>query len=284
MEALVYKGLERRGLAGLETAGAYEMAAGVLVEASRVLILTGFPIRGARLGETDGPPGALSVAQALEQLGKVTAFATDAYNAPLLELGMTQFGLKSQLYVFAPGVERAALNKSYETFRPDAVISIERPGRARDGACYSMRGEAISDLAPILDPFFELAKAAGIPTLAIGDGGNEIGMGNLKDVIVHQVANGEKIAATTAADHLMLAAVSNWGAHALVGTMSLMSGRDLLHSAKDESALIHGMIRLGAVDGATKLAEATVDGYSLEDNLQVLDDLKVMIAKALENE
>lgn len=270
LEALAYERLASRGLGGLDLPGAYLEAARRLLDAKSILILTGFPIRGAALGETDGPPGALALGNALERLGIQVAYATDDTSAPLLALGGPKLSLRAAIYPFLPEVDETTLERLYTDFDPDLVFAIERPGKAADGLCHSMRGEVISDLTPSLDLFFELAVRDHKPTLAIGDGGNEIGMGRLYEAVVKQVPRGETIAAVTAADILMPAAVSNWGAYVLTGTLSLLCGRDLLISAETASDLLHTMVDMGAVDGATKRQEATVDGYSFEENQAVI--------------
>jgi hypothetical protein len=270
LEALAYERLASRGLGGLDLPGAYLEAAKRILGAKRILILTGFPIRGAALGETDGPPGALALGCALERLGIQVAYATDVYSSPLLALGGPKLNLRASIYPFPAEVDETTLQRLYTDFNPDLVFAIERPGKSADGLCHSMRGEVISDLTPSLDPFFELAARDHKPTLAIGDGGNEIGMGRLYDAVVKQVPKGEAIAAVTAADILMPAAVSNWGAYVLVGALSLLSGRDLLISAETASDLLHTMVDMGAVDGATKRQEVTVDGYSFEENQAVI--------------
>lgn len=279
LEALAYERLASRGLGGLDLPGAYLEAAQRLLCAKRILILTGFPIRGAALGETDGPPGALALGIALERLGIQVAYVTDDFSAPLLALGGPKLNLCAAIHSFPAEVDEPTLKRLYTDFDPDLVFAIERPGKAADGLCHSMRGEVISDLTPSLDLFFELAALDHRPTLAIGDGGNEIGMGRLYDAVVKQVPKGEAIAAVTAADILMSAAVSNWGAYVLVGALSLLGGRDLLISAETTSDLLHTMVDMGAVDGATKRQEATVDGYSFEENQAVIQAVHELLAR-----
>lgn len=270
LEALAYDRLESRGLGGLDIPGAYLEAAKRLIPVRRTLILTGFPVRGAELGETDGPPGALAVGKALELLGQQVAYATDTHSATLLEMGRTHLGMSAEVHPFVPNSEAAALIRLYTDFKPDLIFAIERPGKAADGHCHSMRGEILSDLTPSLDLFFELAARDQKPTLAIGDGGNEIGMGRLYEKIIKQVPKGDEIAAVTAADVLMPASVSNWGAYVLIGALSLLSGKNLLIPSETASELLHTMVDMGAVDGATKLRQTTVDGYSYEENQSII--------------
>jgi hypothetical protein len=62
-----------------------------------------------------------------------------------------------------------------------------------------------------------LVKEATVPFLAIGDGGNELGMGKVLDEIIKnpKIADGDKIGCAVAADFLIAASVSNWGGYAL---------------------------------------------------------------------
>ena len=53
--------------------------------------------------------------------------------------------------------------------------------------------------------------------IAIGDGGNEMGMGKVIDRIRNseKIKDGDKIGAVTICDFLIAASVSNWGGYAL---------------------------------------------------------------------
>lgn len=59
---------------------------------------------------------------------------------------------------------------------PAAVICIEKAGKGEDGAYYNMRGHDYSPGRARVDYLVEEARNVGIPTIAVGDGGNEIGM------------------------------------------------------------------------------------------------------------
>merc|ERR1719330_1440974 len=60
--------------------------------------------------------------------------------------------------------------------------------------------------------------------IAIGDGGNELGMGKVIDKIRTnpKISNGDLIGAVTSADHLIAASVSNWGGYALAAACALV--------------------------------------------------------------
>ena len=60
-------------------------------------------------------------------------------------------------------------------------------------------------------------------TIGIGDGGNEIGMGSLpKEIIDNDIPNGQLIAATVPADHLIVAGVSTWGGYGMVAALAAL--------------------------------------------------------------
>ncbi len=51
-----------------------------------------------------------------------------------------------------------------------------------NGRYYNMRMQDITDYVAKYDIFFQLCTC---PTLAFGDGGNEIGMGNIREELSH---------------------------------------------------------------------------------------------------
>ncbi len=66
----------------------------------------------------------------------------------------------------------------------DALVAIERTGRAADGHYYTMRGRDMSHItAPIDDIFLFAAQKGTTKTIGIGDGGNELGMGKVAEVL-----------------------------------------------------------------------------------------------------
>ena len=71
-------------------------------------------------------------------------------------------------------------------------------------------------------------------------------------------------------DRLIIASVSNWGGYGLVASMSRIAGKNLLPTVEAETALLHGMIESGVVDGTTGDAVPTVDNFSAEENGELL--------------
>jgi hypothetical protein len=233
-----------------------------------VAIITGFyvPLGTPPAAETDGPVGAAMLAGALTRLGVSCRLVTDEPCRATCAAALR--GTDIPLDVVPLG---GALDDVIALWRRLGVthaLSIERCGRSADGAPRNMRGENISAFTTPLD---ELFLSGPWQRIAIGDGGNEIGMGSLPaSLIGAHVAHGEKIACATPADHLIVAGVSNWGAYALIGALAVLRDdwratlTDCLDAARDE-AILRAMVNDGpAVDGVTRHRTLTVDSLPAE--------------------
>ena len=121
-----------------------------------------------------------------------------------------------------------------------------------DGPYYNMRGEDISPRCAAFDYFLTLATC---PSVAIGDGGNEIGMGN----IAQTVAQLDITPSATCCDELVIADVSNWAAHGIIAMLSARRGEDLL-AGWDNLAQLHYLSQRGSVDGVSRENTLTEDG------------------------
>lgn len=230
----------------------------------KVLIVTGFPIPPANVPETDGPPGALAIYRAVTELGGSAEILTQ----------------KEVVRAMAPLGRTFSLSF---TERPDVsnyelVVFVETPGRARDGNHYSMSGLKIE--GETFDWVAENAKDYGVPTIGIGDGGNEIGMGKILDLVVRHIPHGEKIASTVETDELVLSAVSNWGAYGLVAQASVEFGKNLL-SGWDEALVVGLLAENGLIDGVSKRREASVDGIPVDVHVALVELLKKIVDNRL---
>ena len=263
IERLVARDPAGRNVAALVLPGELERAARTLLNASRVGIVSGFFVPAAGAGETDGPPGALAIGNALRELAIAAEFVTDRQNAPLLQtLGA------APLHLWHPGLP--------QSFAPSHLVAVERLGRAADGHYYNMRGEDIGAHTAPVDEWFLQAPARGIVTIGIGDGGNEIGMGRVHDRVAEHVLLGARIGCVVPTDHLIVCGVSNWGAYGLVAALARLSGKKLLPSAETARAEILRLVAAGAVDGATRRRETTVDGIALQPYLALLEELRAL--------
>ena len=233
------------------------------------MLLTGFPVGG--IGETDGPPGAMAVGQTLKALGWDVVTVACETTFPVVDALLADLGP----VVAAPITEhgaRAACEAIRREFTPDLVVAIERPGATADGRRLTMRGEDITGIAAALDPLMRAPL-----TVAVGDGGNEIGMGAIAPYL--QAKGLIPGVSVTRADHLLLAEVSNWGAYGLVAMLDVVTGRDTLPDGATEAVWIDRLVAAGAVDGMTRSNTAMVDGHSLEVNAQMLASLRAIVGR-----
>jgi hypothetical protein len=238
-------------------------AASTLRDAERIIIGTGFPV--ADTFETDGPLGAIALYNALETLGKSCQLACAD---PLATALAADFNVL-KLTAFDRTAGRAEAEARLRELAPDVVLSIERPGLSGDGCYYNMRGEDISARCAVFDYYLELARC---PTIAIGDGGNEIGMGKL----LREVSALDIKPAATSCDELIVADVSNWGAYALVGMLEALSEQTLLSGVRHEATLAY-LSKRGSIDGVTRENTLTEDGLPAEAGADLLKQMQSLV-------
>ena len=240
-----------------------------------VAITTGFYILAAGSPETDGPAGAIAIGNALQALGRKVTYITDSYTTPVLR-GMLEDGTEVVDFPIADiEVSRNVTAEILARLDPSLIISIERCSRTNDDAYLNMRYVDITPHTARLDYLFE----AGIPSVGIGDGGNEIGMGNLVEFIP-QVETLPNDPAVTKVDQLIISSVSNWGGYGLVAALSKLAGRNLLPTVESETVLIKRSVDMGAVDGTTGDHSYFVDGFTTEENGELLARLHALVEGA----
>ncbi|GAA0703098.1 DUF4392 domain-containing protein [Marinobacterium maritimum] len=251
-----------RGMAHVRNSmlSGYCLRAALMLQQARgcVLIGTGFPVAGTF--ETDGPVGAISLYQALEACGAEPVLVCGDPLAGVLEADYRVQRLP--LNERDPAVRLQQADDILAEYNPSLVISIERPGQSDDADYYNMRGESIGQHTASFD---EIMHRAGCPTIAIGDGGNEIGMGNVRPALKSLDIK----AAVTRCNELVVADVSNWGGHALVALLGWLNGRDLL-AEFDNMAVLAYLSARGSVDGVTRLNELTEDSLPAADGQAML--------------
>jgi hypothetical protein len=155
-----------------------------------------------------------------------------------------------------------------------------------DATDVSSRGKILTmsgkDITPHTAPVHLLfdanfCNANNITRLGIGDGGNEIGMGNIPwTVIAANIHNGAKIACATTVDYLIVAGVSNWGGYALASGLLLIADRPLLSSLDSETELeiLELMVKQGGlVDGRLGQRIASVDGIDWSIHAKVIESV-----------
>ncbi len=254
-----------------------------------VLICTGAttqrPGLADYIGEMDGPPGAIVLARFIGlAFSALPVLITDAGQGPMLaaacrSLGMYDFSLKnlaiqSERSPHVSAVSIAELSDDDEQARaisedlvtradPVALVAIEKAGRNEKGVYHNSLKQDTSSCKARAERLFDVCHERGILTVGIGDGGNELGMGNVRDAILEAFPHmrkcvcpcGGSIAAEQKADSLIVAAVSNWGAYGLATYMAAVTGTPYAaHSPRRERDLLRGCARAGYVN---------IDGYAI---------------------
>ena len=268
---------DKRGISALRP----HLPAGYVDEAARLilddpgtaLIVTGFYIMWADAPENDGPPGAVAIGNALRALGNDVVYVSDHHSTGIVE-GLVDDSSTVVDFPFMDdaGSAQHAAGLLSET-EPSVVISIERCGPSEDGKARNMRNADITELNAKTDYLF----TGGIPSVGIGDGGNEIGMGNLAAVIPSVPTLVEKPCVTRVTKPV-IASVSNWGGYGLVAALSRQAGRNLLPSIAAEREMVKRSVALGAVDSFSGERVERVDGFSLEENSRTLERLHELIS------
>ena len=257
--------LVARNLRGMKTVQS-QLQSGYCLRAAQILrkcrghvfIGTGFPV--VDTFETDGPVGTIALYDALEKLGVIIVCGR-----PLSEALASKYRVHEIRVGDHDKREHEALD-AMEKYQPQAIVSIERPGQASDGGYYNMRGENISPSTACFDTFMNLSDC---PTIAVGDGGNEIGMGKVSAAL-----EGLNIVpAATGCDELIVADVSNWGAYAIISFLSVWEGSDLLREINPLEILKY-ISQLGSVDGVTRINQLTEDGLPVSEGESVIRELR----------
>ena len=271
------------------TQGGLRGAASALAatDAPRIGLISGFFVPGGDppAAETDGPAGAALLAHAFSRAGLACRLATDTVCQSACRAALSAAGAATvPIDTAAPDQPLDALVDRWRRDAIDWVVAIERCGPAADGHPRNMRGTDISAHAA---PLHRLFSAGPWRTIAIGDGGNEIGMGRVaRKLIAQHVPLGEAIGCVVPADFLIAAGVSHWGAYALLAALSLLrpSWSAAMVSGLDpalDRAVIEAMVRDGpAVDGVSRRREVTIDTLEMEVHLGVLEAVLATVTAA----
>jgi len=243
----------------------------VLQHPGKAFIVTGFYILAAKAPETDGPPGSIVLARALRQIGFDVVFVTDKWSSKVMKALAPRQPIVE--FPMASHDDSATFSKELlETEQPSIVIAVERAGFTNDGTYRNRKDDDISEYNAKTDYLFEQHPIS----IGIGDGGNEIGMGLVSEVILNQ-DDFEATPSMTTTTKLIISACSNWGAYGLVAGLSLLTQEDLLPTCDDVQRIVELAVKSGAVDSSSCQFEARVDGRSLEAELGCIADLRSLL-------
>lgn len=246
-------------------------------------------------GETDGPSGIAILARVFSALGVRTcvlseerflpgvAAAVQAGGAPLLPEqswlrrtnGVLALPFPTGAQAAGPFIEDL-LAKLPDVF---AGFFIEKPGPNISGVFHNSSGKPKdSDWVAHAHLLADALRERGALTVGVGDGGNEIGFGRIREQLVDLHPFGRDCGCpchaglldATAVDLLLPASVSNWGGYAIACAIALACGRpSIVPDWTDVQRSIAAPIAHGAFDGYSGLAVDTVDGTSRIANASI---------------
>lgn len=255
------------------TTGNLYRAAKSLTDTSnpRIAICTGFyiPLGKPPAAETDGPPGAAQLAAGFIENGVPVRLITDSFCQTAVQAATDG--------THCPTSVKVELFDQIKNLDVTHFISIETAGPAKDGRVYNMRGIDITDFTP---PMHELYESGDWRKIAIGDGGNEIGMGSVS--IGKSVPHGEKIACRIPCDDLIVSGVSNWGAWGLMAALSILKPEWKMNFEKylkievSKEVLVQCVEKGPAVDGVTGSSDLTVDGLDWSYHENILNQINAV--------
>ncbi len=237
--------------------GAAKLILSSVENGDNVAITTGFILPEGV--ETDGINGAITMARFFNEM-RANVFILAENEVIKILKEMTQFSGKINFIPLSDAEKIKEMDFSM-------AIAIERPGIGEDGKYHDMHGNIIS--AQKIDFLFDER----IPTIGIGDGGNEIGMGK----IFHAIPD-KKIASITKADEIVVGSVSNWGAYGIIASLSILTGKNYCHDGRVEKEMIKKCVDSGAIDGITRKREYSVDAIPSKIHQNIVDMLYNMVA------
>ena len=281
----------------------------VVREGDEVMILTGFVLSPSRCAETDGIIGAMLLARALEKaFHAVPVLVCPEENVPAVKAIAPLIGL--HLYETVEEAKHFPFSMAYLTFPkdlkkadqradeiiamglPSALISIEAPGANAKGVYHNAVGKDVTTLEAKADTLFQKLQQKGVATIAIGDLGNEMGLGTLGEHLNQYIPYaapgscscgcGGGLAVATKADTVLTATVSNWGCDGMIAALAfLMKNPDILHDGELLGETIKTASRCGMVNMDGSLTPA-VDGFGLKMNVLILELMRECVIYALD--
>jgi hypothetical protein len=274
-----------------------------------VILTTGFYVARWLQPETDGPPGIAALARILNVGLEATPIFVvgekfkGIVSACVRGAGLREFNLDEVKYAsrrFAvvkfPVKESAAekeADRLLNLLNPSALISLETPGRNIKGVHHSMMGLDISPVTAKVDLMFQKARSKGIFTIGIGDGGNEIGMGNIRDTIEKHVwlatecrcPCGSGTASAIETDVLIPAYTSNFGGYGLEAAIALLLDEaELMHDGAEEKRILDEGARAGMMMSPWGLTSTGVDQLPEVIGVRVVELLRYMLESRLKED
>lgn len=274
-----------------------------------VYIITGFILLPFHLPEMDGMVGSILLAKALIKAYEVKPIIIcpqdnekavhKCANAVGLHVIKEIDKLKELphslgMILFTKEKEEAVSQAEWMMMNcmPKAVVSIEAPGANLCGEYHNAVGLNVTKLEAKTDILFEKLKQNGVLNIAIGDLGNEIGMGAIADHILQYIpysgqgqckceCNGG-ILAKSEADHIITATVSDWGCYGMIASIAfLQNDLSIMHTAEMEKDVMEAAAKSGIIDMTGSLLPG-IDGFGMEMNMAIVEMMRQCIGFSIE--
>lgn len=291
---------------GSPVGAAANMLAGLNKHAT-VLYTTGSVSRAwisADLSENDGPAGTATLARALtlalstHNVVVCEASLIDPLSKIFTAAGLAVLSFEQAKHASLDGTlpsvcfepftvdsahAESEAAKLLDKVQPDLLLSCERVGRASDGVYYSMRAVDYGRGRARVDYLFDAALARKLPSLCIGDGGNEIGMGLIAAAVREHVKHGATINSVTSCDVLVTAACSNWGCAAIAAALAVrFNNKKLAHHPELESYLLDRGVDIGLLNAADNLIDPNVDGIPKPAHVAMSQLIHTLATRAID--
>lgn len=256
---------------------------------AHVLIATGAAVpEFMPVGENDGPIGTAVLARALDRMGHTIGVVTDPVAAPPVAALLEHLEVEATVTPIEVG-DTALPESLLDAY--DVIAAIERLGGNRNGNLHGINGVSRTHHRANLDRLFFGAQERGKPTVAIGDGGNEIGFGRIIDrleaempefVFKDKTPCGGGVFSVVPADVLVVANSSNIGAYGIAAALALLrEDPSLAHDSETDIGLHHFGAGLGLVDGANGQRHAWCDGIPPQATAAVVTIMQALVTQTL---
>lgn len=290
------------------TTNAAKKLINTLKDGDLVYVMTGFVLLPSKKAEMDGIVSAVILARALVKAFNVKpiiicpeenirAIKNLSYVVGLHLYDnideLKEYPISVAAIVFTKDVNQASrqADEIIKKGLPSAVISIECPGANSIGIYHNAVGLDVTSLEAKQDILFTKLQEKGVINIAIGDLGNEIGMGTISkhlEEYIPYAAKGkcncgcnEGIAVATKADNIITSTVSDWGCYGLIAAIAyLKRDLDIMHTKEMEEEAMITASRSGMIDMYGWLVPA-IDGFGLSMNMSIVNLMRECVSYAI---
>lgn len=288
------------------------------IDGRACIIATGFIIRKAMQPETDGMTGSAYLAYVLSKgLGLTPVLICEETALAAVKAAVGATGLKGSAEMpkyasaaagltgsfFAIGYpiagevgkegQEKAMREAICGLDPCLFLTIERPGMNAKGVPHTTFGVSTDDISARIDSVLNDMSERGVPTFAVGDMGNELGMGAVSELVGEITPYGKQcmcgcgggVAAAMSADFMMMGSISDDACYAIGASIAQQLGRDellpdevMIHSA------LSAAVKAGAVDGLTAANEPSIDMIAWSEHARIINLMRAAVIGAREHD